>query len=149
VNSIVIRWSVNMLGTRYYLDGSHNNIMLQCESRAVLEATKTFVENVTKTNPARVELVQQIALMEQSLRGLQDCETTEQKHGYLRSVLLNLFDAGDAEMVCGDRVYSKDMIKKEHWSDGKMPGHSRGGNGGFLYRADDDQIVLKQMTWIS
>ena len=66
-----------MLGTRYYLDGSHNNIMLQCESRAVLEATKTFVENVTKTNPARVELVQQIALMEQSLRGLQDCETTE------------------------------------------------------------------------
>jgi hypothetical protein len=138
-----------MLETRYYLGGSHNDVVLRCESRAVLEATKTFVENVTETNPARAELVQEILRMEQSLRGLHDCEITAQKHGYLQSVLLNLFDAGDAEIVRGDCIYSKDMVKKEHWSDGKMPGHARGGYGGFLYRTDDGQIVLKQMTWIS
>jgi hypothetical protein len=41
-----------MLETRYYFAGSHNNIMeLQSGSRAVLEATKTFVKNVTTKFP--------------------------------------------------------------------------------------------------
>ncbi len=87
--------------------------------------------------------------MEQSIQDSNDCEITEQKHGYLLSVLLNLFDVGDAELICGGHVYSSDMVEKEHWSDGEIPGHSRGGHGGFLYRSNDGQIVLKQISWIS
>ncbi len=110
-----------MLQTRYHMAGSQSEIMLRAGTDVVLTATKSFVENVTERNPALAELLNQIALMEQSIDDVSDCEITEQKHGYLRSVLLKLFDVGDAEIICKDRVYSIDMVKREYWSDGKMP----------------------------
>ena len=138
-----------MLNCHYHLANSETETTLRAESHTALKATRSFVKNVTKTNPARDELLSQILLMEQSIEDSKDCELSELKHGYLRSVFLNLFDAGDAELICGDDTYTNDMLQKEDWSAGEIPGFSRGGYGGFQYRSSDGQTVLSESTWIS
>jgi hypothetical protein len=135
--------------TRYLLAGEYSNIVLQCDSAEVLVVTKAFVENVANANPARAELLGQLARIAQSLNDAIDCEIREQKHGYLRDVVLNLFDSGKATIISGNRSYSSSTLKKERWSDEKLPGHPRGGSGGFLYRSSDGQVMLKQRTWVS
>lgn len=135
--------------TRYYLTGDYSNIVLQCDSADALEATALAIENVTTTNLARAELHDQLSRMAQSQQESLDCKIEERKYAYLRRVMLRLFDAGKAEIIIGNRSYSSAAVKKEHWSDEKIPGHSKGGYGGFLYRASDGQVVFKQATWIS
>ncbi len=51
-----------MLLTRYCLVDSQSEITLRAESAAVLDATKSLVEDVAKTNPARAELLEQLSL---------------------------------------------------------------------------------------
>lgn len=138
-----------MLLTRYHLVHSEYDAILQCETESVLQATKLFVENVTKTNPARRELLEQILLMEQSIRDAEDCDITEGKHGYLRSVFLTLFDAGDGQIICVGQIYSNKMVEKENWKVDGPPVFSLGGHGGIQYRTPDGRIVFKQGTWIS
>lgn len=138
-----------MLHTRYHLEYSEYDVTLRGESVTILDATQSFVANVTETNPARAELLGQIALMKQSIADSQDCEITEQKHGYLRSLFLNLFDSGAVELICGDQIFTNAMVQKEQWSAGGVPGHSRGGYGGYQYQTPNGQIVFKQPTWIS
>jgi hypothetical protein len=138
-----------MLQTRYHPARSESEIQLRGPSAPVLEAARVFVKNVTPSNPARAELLEQISDIERSIEQSRDCEIAERKHGYLRSVFLNLFDEGRVEMVCGSHVYTCHMVKKEAWSEGQVPGHQFGGYGGFQYRTTDGSIVFRQATWIS
>jgi hypothetical protein len=138
-----------MLRCHYHLANSESEMILCAELQTVLKATRLFLRNVTKTNPARVELLNQVSLMVESIETSEHCKLDELKHGYLRHVFLNLFDAGDAEMICGTRTYTNEMLTKENWSSGKIPGFSLGGHGGFHYLNSDGQIVFSQATWIS
>lgn len=139
----------NMLLCHYHLANSESAMILCAELPTVLKATRLFLENVTKTNPARDELLNQISLMVQAIETSEHCKLDELKHGYLRNVFLHLFDAGDAEMICGARTYTSAMLTKENWSSGKIPGVSLGGHGGFRYVDSEGQIVFSQATWIS
>jgi hypothetical protein len=129
------------------MHGSERDVTLRGESARVLEATRLSVEKVSKTNPARNELLAQIHLIEESIRSLEDCSIPEQKHGYLGFVMTDLFEGGEAELICGGRVYTVAMVKKEFWEERIGPALS--GIGGFLYLNYDDEIVFRQATWIS
>jgi hypothetical protein len=94
----------NMRKTLYLLISSGDEIVLSCDTQLLVAALNASIDNVTKTNPARAELMDQMAKMQRSLQEEKDCELMEQKHGYLRDVVLALFDAGDAQINRGSRV---------------------------------------------